>query len=56
MVVLFAINILNFYDRHVPGALVEPMRKQWLHLNDSQIKPSRQRLHLDLCDFRPPPL
>jgi MFS family permease len=34
--VLFAINILNFYDRHVPGALVEPMRKEF-HLNDTQI-------------------
>ena len=36
MVVLFAINILNFYDRQVPGALVEPMRKEF-HLNDTQI-------------------
>ena len=36
MAVLFAINILNFYDRHVPGALVEPMRKEF-HLNDTQI-------------------
>jgi predicted MFS family arabinose efflux permease len=34
--VLFAINILNFYDRHVPGALVEPMRREF-HLNDTQI-------------------
>jgi predicted MFS family arabinose efflux permease len=36
VVILFAINILNFYDRHVPGALVEPMRKEF-HLNDTQI-------------------
>jgi predicted MFS family arabinose efflux permease len=36
VVVLFAINILNFYDRHVPGALVEPMRREF-HLNDTQI-------------------
>jgi predicted MFS family arabinose efflux permease len=36
VVVLFAINILKFYDRHVPGALVEPMRKEF-HLNDTQI-------------------
>jgi hypothetical protein len=36
VVVLSAINILNFYDRHAPGALVEPMRKE-LHLNDTQI-------------------
>jgi len=34
--VLFAINILNFYDRHVPGALVEPMRREF-HINDTQI-------------------
>ena len=36
VLVLFAINILNFYDRSVPGALVEPMRKEF-HLNDTQI-------------------
>ena len=36
MAVLFAANILNFYDRHVPGALVEPMRKEF-HLDDTQI-------------------
>lgn len=36
VLVLFAINILNFYDRHVPGALVEPMRKEF-HFNDTQI-------------------
>jgi len=34
--VLFAINILNFYDRTVPEALVEPMRKEF-GLNDTQI-------------------
>jgi MFS family permease len=36
VIVLFAINILNFYDRHVPAALVEPMRKEF-HLDDTQI-------------------
>lgn len=36
VLVLFAINILNFYDRHVPGALVEPMRKEF-RLSDMQI-------------------
>ena len=36
VLVLFAINILNFYDRHVPGALVEPMRREF-HLSDMQI-------------------
>lgn len=33
---LFAINILNFYDRNVAGAVVEPMRREF-HLNDTQI-------------------
>lgn len=36
ILVLFAINILNFYDRNVAGAVVEPMRKEF-HLNDFQI-------------------
>jgi predicted MFS family arabinose efflux permease len=36
VLVLFLINILNFYDRHVPGALVEPMRHEF-HLDDTQI-------------------
>jgi predicted MFS family arabinose efflux permease len=35
-VVLFAINTLNFYDRTVPGALTEPIRKEF-HLTDTQI-------------------
>jgi MFS family permease len=34
--VLFAINTLNFYDRQVPGALTEPIRKEF-HLTDTQI-------------------
>ena len=33
---MFAINLLNFYDRLVPGALVEPIRKEF-HLSDMQI-------------------
>lgn len=36
LVVLVAINILNFYDRHVAGAVVEPVRKEFL-LTDTQI-------------------
>jgi MFS family permease len=36
LAVLVAINILNFYDRNVAGALVEPIRKEF-HLNDTQI-------------------
>lgn len=36
LTVLIAINILNFYDRNVAGALVEPMRKEF-HLDDTQI-------------------
>jgi MFS family permease len=34
--ILFAINLLNFYDRAIFGALVEPIRKQWV-LSDSHI-------------------
>ena len=34
--VLFGVNILNFYDRHVAGALTEPIRKEF-HLTDTQI-------------------
>jgi MFS family permease len=35
-VVLIAVNILNFYDRHVLGALTEPIRKEF-GLTDSQV-------------------
>jgi cyanate permease len=34
--VLFAINVLNFYDRQVLGALLEPIRKEF-HLSDTQL-------------------
>ena len=33
---LLLVNIVNFYDRHVPGALAEPMRREF-HLSDAQI-------------------
>src|SRR6266849_1821676 len=36
LLVLFAINLLNFYDRYIPGALAEPIRKEWA-LTDSQL-------------------
>src|SRR5438874_10695355 len=36
LAVLIAINILNFYDRNVAGALTEPLRKEF-HLSDTQI-------------------
>ncbi len=36
VLILSAINILNFYDRLVPGALVEPMRREF-RLSDTQI-------------------
>jgi len=36
LAVLIAVNILNFYDRHVIGALTEPIRKDF-HLTDGQI-------------------
>ncbi len=36
LAVLVAINVLNFYDRQVAGAVVEPVRKEFL-LSDTQI-------------------
>ena len=36
LIVLFAINILNFYDRQVLSTLTEPIRKEF-HLSDTQI-------------------
>jgi MFS family permease len=36
LVVLVAINVLNFYDRQVAGAIVEPVRKEF-HLTDTAI-------------------
>src|SRR5690348_2420036 len=36
LIVLIAVNILNFYDRHVIGALTEPIRKEF-GLTDSQV-------------------
>ncbi|MEP6548160.1 MAG: MFS transporter [Gammaproteobacteria bacterium] len=34
--VLFAINLLNFFDRQLPGALAEPIRKEF-HLSDTAL-------------------
>ncbi|HZT32500.1 MAG TPA: MFS transporter [Bryobacteraceae bacterium] len=36
LAVLFAVNVLNFYDRGVLGALVEPIRREF-SLSDTQI-------------------
>lgn len=36
LAILVAINIMNFYDRHVPGALTEPIRKEFA-LSDTQV-------------------
>ena len=36
LAVLFAVNLLNFYDRQVLGALLEPLRKEF-HLSDTQL-------------------
>ena len=36
LLVLVAVNVLNFYDRQVPGALAEPMRKEF-GLTDAQL-------------------
>lgn len=34
LLVLFGINAMNFYDRQILGAVIEPIRKEW-GLNDS---------------------
>src|SRR5580692_11698165 len=34
--ILFAINLLNFFDRQLMGVVAEPIRKQWA-LTDSQV-------------------
>src|SRR6202167_6428950 len=34
--ILFAINLLNFFDRQLPGALAEPIRKEF-HLSDTTL-------------------
>jgi len=36
LIVLILVNIMNFYDRHVGGALAEPLRKEF-GLTDTQI-------------------
>ncbi|HWB87168.1 MAG TPA: MFS transporter [Bryobacteraceae bacterium] len=36
LVVLFLINVLNFYDRQVLGAILEPLRREF-HLSDAQL-------------------
>ncbi len=36
LAVLFAVNFLNFFDRHLFGALAEPIRREW-SLSDAQI-------------------
>jgi MFS family permease len=36
LIVLFAINLLNFFDRQLPGALAEPIRKEF-HLSDTAL-------------------
>jgi predicted MFS family arabinose efflux permease len=36
LLVLVLVNIVNFYDRHVPGALAEPIRHEF-HLTDAQL-------------------
>lgn len=34
--VLFGINMMNFFDRQIPAAVTEPIRKEWM-LNDTQL-------------------
>jgi predicted MFS family arabinose efflux permease len=36
LLILFAVNLLNFYDRQLAGALAEPVRKEF-HLSDTSL-------------------
>src|SRR6185369_13437336 len=36
LLVLFVLNALNFFDRNILGAIVEPLRREW-GLRDAQI-------------------
>ena len=36
LLVLFLLNALNFFDRNILGAIVEPLRREW-SLSDAQI-------------------
>ncbi|HKY03246.1 MAG TPA: MFS transporter, partial [Blastocatellia bacterium] len=36
LVVLFAINTMNFFDRQILGAIGEPIRREW-QLSDSDL-------------------
>ncbi|HEV3040874.1 MAG TPA: MFS transporter [Candidatus Angelobacter sp.] len=36
LIVLIIVNVINFYDRNVAGALTEPIRKEF-HLTDTQV-------------------
>jgi MFS family permease len=36
LLVLFLVNVLNFYDRQVPGAIFEPLRHEF-HLSDTEL-------------------
>jgi MFS family permease len=36
LVILFLVNVLNFYDRQALGAVIEPLRREF-HLSDTQL-------------------
>ena len=36
LLVLFLVNVLNFYDRQALGAVLEPLRREF-HLSDAQL-------------------
>ena len=36
LILLFAVNLLNFFDRQLPGVLGEPIRKEF-GLDDAQL-------------------
>ena len=51
LLILFAINILNFYDRQVLSTLTEPVRKEF-RLSDTQIGWMTTASHIYLVEGR----
>ena len=51
LAILFAVNLLNFYDRVIFGAVAEPIRKEWA-LTDSEVGWLATAFHSSLCHRR----
>ena len=41
LILLFVINLVNFFDRAIPSVVIEPIRKEW-GLSDFEVSIPRQ--------------